>query len=304
LLFHDGVAVIQRVLFALVIASTLAAPPCAAQSAGVLPLNASVVARLRDGTTLLGRISEQTTDSVLITTASGRFTLARSALSELRLQSATEIQNGAYWAPDPHDTRLFFGPTGRTLAKGSGYFSNTYILLFGGAIGITDRIMVSAGMTAFPSPAFLNDNLYYVAPKFALVRRDSFNLAVGAFVGFAGRFSGPEAGTAAVYYLAATDGASSASFTYGLGYASEALSVHGAPILLFGGNKRVARKLSLMTENYVVLSDRKLTWAPVYGVRFIGDKLSTDLGFLNYLGHSEKGLFPGIPWLGFALTFK
>jgi hypothetical protein len=72
---------------------------------------------------------------------------------------------------------------------------------------------------------------------------------------------------------------------------------------MLGGNKRVARKLSLMTENYVALIRDRVTWAPMYGVRFIGDKLSTDLGFVNYVGHNERPVFPGVPWLGFALKF-
>jgi hypothetical protein len=291
--------VIERVLCALAISCILSASPCAAQSAGVLPMNASVSARLRDGSMLLGRLTEQTTDSVQITTASGRFMIARAAITDLRLLSAREVQSGAYWPPDPHDTRLFFGPTGRTLAKGTGYFSDTYVFLFNAAVGITDRIMIGAGMSVFPVSDFLRDNVYYIAPKFALVRGDSFNLAVGAIVGSTGGVSG----TASVYYLAATNGAPDASFTYGLGYASAAGSVHSSPLLMLGGNKRVARKLSLMTENYVIISRHELTWAPVYGVRFIGDRLSTDLGFVNYLGHNAKPVFPGVPWLGFALAF-
>jgi hypothetical protein len=292
------VHVIRRVLFALLV-SCVAAVPCAAQSTGVLPINASVSARLRDGTVLIGRLTEQTTDSVQVTTTSGRFTIARSAISELKLLTAADIERGAYWAPDPHDTRLFFGPTGRTLAAGTGYFSDTYILLFNAAVGITDRIMVGAGISVIPFPDFFRDNVYYVAPKFALVRRDSFNLAVGAIVGFSGRV----AGSASIYYIAATNGGPDASLTYGLGYASAAGTINNAPLAMLGGNKRVARKLALMTENYFIVSRKELYWAPVYGVRFIGDRLSTDLGFVNYLGHNAKPVFPGVPWLGFALKF-
>ncbi|HEV8410510.1 MAG TPA: hypothetical protein VGQ30_08370 [Gemmatimonadaceae bacterium] len=290
---------IRRILALVLVSCAVAAAPCNAQTSGVLPINASVSARLRDGTTLIGRLSEQTTDSVQITTASGRFMVARSAISELRLLSATDIERGAYWAPDPHDTRMFFGPTGRTLAAGTGYFSDTYILLFNAAVGITDRIMIGAGMSVIPFPDFLHDNLYYVAPKFALVRRDSFNLAVGAIVGFSGRLSG----NASIYYIAATNGGPDASFTYGLGYASAAGTVNSAPLLMLSGEKRMARKLALMTENYFIVSRKEFYWAPVYGVRFIGDRLSTDLGFVNYVGHNAKPVFPGVPWLGFALKF-
>jgi hypothetical protein len=291
--------VIRRVLLALLVSCIAATAPCAAQSTGVLPINASVSARLRDGTVLVGRLSEQMTDSVQITTGSGRFMIARSAIIELKLLSPADIERGAYWAPDPHDTRLFFGPTGRTLAAGTGYFSDTYILLFNAAVGITDRIMIGAGMSVIPFPDFFHDNLYYVAPKFALVRGDSFNLAVGAIVGFSGRLSG----NASIYYVAATNGAPDASFTYGLGYASAAGTVNNAPLLMLSGNKRVARKLALMTENYFIVSRKELYWAPLYGVRFIGDRLSTDLGFVNYVGHNATPVFPGVPWLGFAVKF-
>mgnify|MGYP001598367653 CR=1 FL=1 len=262
-------------------------------------MNASVSAKLRDGSVLLGRVSEQTTDSVQITTINGRFVIARSAITELRLLDAREVQDGTYWPPDPQDTRLFFGPTGRTLAAGTGYVSDTYIFLFNGAVGITDRIMIAAGLSALPLPDFLRNNVFYLAPKIALVRGDSFNLAVGAMIGS----TGGTPSSASLYYLAATNGVPDASFTYGLGYASAAASVHNASFLMLGGNKRVARKLSLMTENYVFLFRHELTWAPVYGVRFIGDRLSTDVGFVNYLGHNANPVFPGVPWLGFALKF-
>ncbi len=266
-------------------------------------MNASVVARLRDGSSIVGRISEQTTDSVQVTTPNGRFTIPRSAIRDLRLLTAPEVRSGTYWPLDPHDTRLFFGPTGRTLAAGSGYFSDTYVFLFNAAVGITDRITIGAGMSVIPLPDFLRDNVYYVAPKFALVRSDSFNLAVGAILGFSGHFSGPMSGSADMYYLAGTNGAPDASFTYGLGYANSAGTVHDATLLMFGGNRRVARKLSLMSENYVVLARHEVTWAPLYGVRFIGERLSTDLGFVNYIGHNAKPVFPGVPWLGFSLPF-
>ena len=294
---------IPRVMFAFFASLALAAQPSAAQSPGVLPMHASVVARLVDGSQLVGRITEQTVDSVEVTTASGRFMLARSAIRELRLLTATEIQEDRVWPADPHETGLFFAQTGRTLAAGTGYFTDTYLLLFGVGVGITDRVTLGVGMTAIPLPSFFLDNVYYVAPKIALVRSDSFNLAVGAMVGFSGHFSGPGWGRAYEYYISATRGAPDASFTYGLGYTntSASLIVPGSPFLLLGGSKRTSRKLSLMTENYFILHDRRLGWAPLYGVRFIGERFSTDLGFVNYLTHDARLVFPGVPWLGFAL---
>jgi hypothetical protein len=291
--------VIRRMVVALLVSGALVTAPCGAQSGGLLPLNATVSVRMRDGSVLVGTLSEQTTDSVQVTTSGGRLTVTRSAIAEMRVMPAADVHDGTYWAPDPHDTRLFFGPTGRTLERSSGYFSDVYLLILNGAYGITDRIMLGAGMSVIPFGDFFRDNLYYLAPKVALVRGDSFNLAVGALVGFSGRVSG----TGTVYYIAATNGRPDASFTYGLGYATAGGTVRGDILAMLGGSKRVSRRVALMTENYFLVGRGELNWAPLYGVRFIGDRLSTDLGFVNYVGHNAKPVFPGVPWLGFALKF-
>lgn len=290
---------IRRIVAALLVAGALAAPPCEGQAGGVLPLNSTVSVRMRDGSVLVGTLTAQTTDSVQVTTSGGRLTVARSAIADMRVMPASDVHDGTYWAPDPHDTRLFFGPTGRTLERGSGYISDVYLLILNGAYGITDRLMIGAGMSLIPFGDFFRDNLYYVAPKVALVRGDSFNLAVGALVGFSGRVSG----TGVVYYIAATNGRPDASLTYGLGYATAGGTVHGDVLGMLGGTRRVSRRVALMTENYFLIGRGELNWAPLYGVRFIGERLSTDLGFVNYVGHNAKPVFPGVPWLGFALKF-
>src|SRR5207237_298638 len=71
---------------------------------------------------------------------------------------------------------------------------------------------------------------------------------------------------------------------------------------LLGGAKRVSDRVSLVTENYAVPSvsdDIGL----MYGMRFMGEKLSVDLAFMNAVGPSVTPLFPGIPYLAFAVKF-
>ena len=217
--------------------------------------------------------------------------------------SPADIHDGSYWPPDPHDTRLFFGPTGRTLAKGSGYFSDQYLFLVNVAVGVTDRFMIGAGMSLFPSGNFFANNVYYLTPKFAIVRGEKFNVAVGALVGFVPHSGDHSSGNAGIYYLAATNGRADASVTYGIGYAYFNDNVSGDATLMLGGNVRVARRVSLMSENYVFTGPGGGYWAPIYGVRFIGDRLSTDLGLVNFIGRNATPVTPGVPWLGFALKF-
>jgi hypothetical protein len=263
----------------------------------------TVAVRLKDGSLLVGLLVDQAPDSVRIVTSAGRMTLARNAIAELKMINPAEIHDGSYWPADPHDTRLFFGPTGRTLAKGSGYFSDLYLFLINGAVGLTDRITLGAGMSVVPSSNFFGNNIYYLMPKVALVRGESFNLAAGALVGFVPRSSGRANGSAGIYYLAATNGRADASFTYGIGYSYFDSNVSGDATLMLGGNVRVARRLTLMSENYVFTGPGGGYWAPIYGVRFIGDRLSTDLGFVNFVGRGTTPFTPGLPWLGFALKF-
>jgi len=71
------------------------------------------------------------------------------------------------------------------------------------------------------------------------------------------------------------------------------------PMLMIGGQTRLSRRMSLVTENWVFpgADDALIS----YGCRFFGETMSIDLGFLNVLG--EGALFPGIPYIDFVVKF-
>ena len=286
-------------LTVLALVFAVAAVPALAQS-GAPPLRDSTVAvHMRDGGLLVGRITEQSVDSIGVVTASGRMTLARSAIVEIAAVNTNDVHEGVYWPTDPHDTRLFFGPTGRVLGKKNCYFSDLYLFLVNVACGVTDRLMLGGGMSLFPSSDFLGNNLYYLTPKVALVQREAFNVSVGALVGFAGH----TAGSSGMLYAAATNGRPDLSFTYGVGYVYSQDKITSDALLMFGGNARISRRVSLMSENYIFTGRSGGYFLPIYGVRLIGDKLSTDLGFVNFFGRDVAGIFPGLPWVGMAIKF-
>ena len=236
---------------------------------------------------------------MVLVTGSGRMKLARSAITELKVINEAEVHDGVYWSPDPHDTRLFFGPTGRVLGKGNGYFSDLYLFFVNAAWGVTDRFMIGGGMSVIPTSDFFGNNVYYLTPKVALVQRESFNVSAGALIGFAGHANG----SAGIYYVAATNGRPDASFTYGLGYAYMKSKISGDATLMLGGNARVWHRIALMSENYIFTGSNGGYALPIYGIRFIGDKLSADFGFVNFIGRDSPGIFPGLPWLGIAFKF-
>ncbi|MBI1809330.1 MAG: hypothetical protein HYR75_05475, partial [Gemmatimonadetes bacterium] len=248
---------------------------------------------------LVGRLVAQSADTLPLVTSAGRMAMARASVREVRLVHARELHDGEYWPEDPHGTRLFFGPTGRTLAQGEGYFSDLYLFFVNAAVGVTDRFMIGAGMSVFPSGDFFGNNVYYLTPKVSLVRGDAFNVSVGALAGFAGHTTG----SAGMVYAAATNGGPDASFTYGAGWAYGGDRLKGDATLLLGGTKRVSRHIALMTEDYVFTGSAGGYVLPMYGVRFVGDRITTDLGLVNFAGRDATPIFPGLPWVGFALRF-
>ncbi len=71
---------------------------------------------------------------------------------------------------------------------------------------------------------------------------------------------------------------------------------------MLGGEKRIARRVSLVTENYALTGESGALIS--YGIRFFGEKLSADLALWNPVGVEGAGaIFPGIPYVAFAVKF-
>ena len=255
---------------------------------------------LQDGSRMLGRLVRETPDSVSFVSNGVSFTVPRSQVTAVR--SIDAIRKGQYVFPDPNRTRLFFAPTARMLAKGEGYFSDSDLLFVNLAGGVTSSFTMGGGMTLIPSTNPQN-NLFFITPKIGLVQRPNFALAAGALVGFAG-FEGIDAKdrSLGILYGVASAGSNDDHVDFGAGWGYAGGRISGTPALMLGGAKRVSDRVSLVTENYAVPSvsdDIGL----MYGMRFMGEKLSVDLAFMNAVGPDVTPLFPGIPYLAFAVKF-
>jgi len=260
------------------------------------------IMRTRDGSLFVGRLIRASVDSVYFISAGGPITVPRSVVVELRQLGRGAMRQGVYWPPNPGDTRLFFAPTGRMLEKGEGYFSDTYVFFLNFVGGVTSRVTLGGGFSVFPTGDF-SDNIFYVTPKVGLVQTPRFNLAAGALVGFAGfGDSGDGTESFGILYGVGTAGSPDASVTFGAGLAYLGSDLADRPLLMFGGERRVARRVSLVTENYVLPGEEGTLLS--YGLRFFGDRLSTDLAFWNLFGVDDlDAVFPGIPYVAFSVRF-
>jgi hypothetical protein len=260
--------------------------------------------RLRDGTTVLGRAADANADPLVVTTAHGTLRIPRADIAQVTPVAEGSMQNGEYWPPSPNETRLLFAPTGRLLRKGEGYFSNTYLFFQHVAGGMTNNFTMGGGMSLFPSDD-LTQNVFYLTPKLGVYNSERTNVAVGVLAGYLpdmDDYDGDGGDSFGIVYGVSTFGSPDGHVTVGtgLGYANGDLGED--PMFMVGGEKRVARRASLVTENYFfpTVSD-DFTNIVSYGVRFFGERLSVDLAFINSLG--EDTIFPGLPYVSFAVKF-
>ena len=140
--------------------------------------------RLRDGSTLMGKLLSRDSVSVRFATNGGILTIPVANVAEIKTVVSTEMHGDEYWFPDPNRTRLFFAPTGRMLEKGEGYYSNTDLLLQNFVGAPSDNVTIGGGFSVVPSNDFLNNNLYYLTPKVGVFASPKTNAAVGALIGF------------------------------------------------------------------------------------------------------------------------
>ena len=254
---------------------------------------------LRDGSTVLGRITQSWGDSARVESLAGTLTLRRVNVASITLVRASSIHDGTYWADDPNDTRLFFGPTGRMLKKGEGYLANHWLFFMDGYAGITDRFTIGGAMTLLPSDDFLKNNIYFISPKVAITQSERLNTAVGVWLGTA-PFSNDigSVNSFGIAYGVATWGGPNGAVTLGGGYGFAEGKAARNPMAMLGATRRLSRRISFVTENWLFPNvENPLVSA---GIRTIGDNLSWDLGAITVLGTGTTGF---APWIGMAWKF-
>ena len=254
-----------------------------------------------DGSTNIGRIVEIGAEEIAFKTDLGIIHIPISKIKHIETVSVDLIQKGELWFANPNITRLFFAPTARMLKQGKGYFANYYLFFPGFAYGITDRFTLGGGLSIFPG-VDMNDQLFFVAPKFGLIQEKTFSFAMGALLA---RLPGdddvfqddPEG--AGILYGVTTFGQPDASLTAGLGYGFVGGDLADRPMVMIGGEKRLTPRTAFVTENWIFPGiDEPLI---SYGIRFFGKRLSVDLGLINTIG--EGAIFPGVPYIDFVVQF-
>ncbi|HUQ82307.1 MAG TPA: hypothetical protein VM076_14240 [Gemmatimonadaceae bacterium] len=259
------------------------------------------VVRLRDGSSIVGRITEIGADTVRFAASAGMLSIAKADITSLQDVATSSVRKGGeVWPANPNATRLLFAPTGRMLEKGEGYFNDTYLFLLSVHGGISSRFSLGGGLSVLPLDDF-TDNALYIMPKVGVYASPKLNVAVGGLAGVVGgAFDDDQNAGFGILYAAGTAGSPDQSVTFGTGLAYAGGDFADRPVLMLGADMRLGRRVSFVTENYLIPND-DVNGVVSYGLRFFGEKLSADLAFWNAPG--EKMVFPGIPYVSFSVKF-
>jgi hypothetical protein len=265
------------------------------------------IIKLNDGTTLTGKITQIGETEIKFATGMGELTIAIANINEIQEVKSSSIKEGGYWFPNPNRTRLYFAPTGRLLETGQGYFADADLFFPSFAYGLTDFLTIGGGITLFPG-VDLDRQILYISPKIGVTTGEKYSLAVSGTWFSIPDFTDDIFDTDddekdninfGTIFGVGTYGEDDKSITLGLGYGFGEGESTNEPIVIFGGEYRMSRRLSFVSENWKFPGlDQPLG---SYGLRFLGEKLSVDLAFYTPLG--EDFFFPGFPFVDFVYNF-
>ena len=127
-----------------VVAAVLPPLPASAQQKALPPVdsNSVIVFSRVKGSNVVGRVlAADDTSLTVVTLKSARVVLPRRSVESWHVRRGTFTARG-FRDADLHTTRLFFGPTARTLERGAAYGAAYDVFVFAGAYGVSDRVMI------------------------------------------------------------------------------------------------------------------------------------------------------------------
>lgn len=274
------------------------------------------------GSTFMGRIVEIGAEEVTFETYPnvGTLLIPVADISSIEEFPQEMLRDGQFWFPNPNATRLFFSPTGRMQSKGHGYFADYYILFPMAAYGVTDWFGIGGGFTLVPFIQVWEQG-FYLMPRVGIIQQEKFAWSGGVlFAKLPGFDDEDYLLSAGIVYTTATYGTLDLSVTAGTGYGFviesyieydtqnrvTEFSGMDLPMFMVGGEWRCARRVSLVSENWIIPEiESDLPVVLSYGARLFGEQISVDLGFVVPLPliEEELPLFPGIPYVDFVYNF-
>ena len=293
----------------------------------------AVLVETTDGTSLSGTVLSENAKTIVLETKSlGTVTIQKSHIKFIKELDDTSFVNGSFRFENPSASYYVLGPSSFSLKKGEVNYQNYYIVGQSVTVGITNQFSISAGTELLtPITDRKPPRTYFVAARTNYRIAENFGIGLGILYVQNNKTGIVQSKSQyGIAYGQATFGKKNHNATLGIGwsyrntysiyrYTGESYTDKGVmdkPIVSFSAMTRVSKRLLLTSETWLfpeVDSYRDRNGLPTrsvysyngvtaYGVRFIGEKMSIDLGFLNNKSIAES-IWIGAPYVCFAVKF-
>lgn len=210
-------------------------------------LETAVIVETTNDATYFGSIIGVTSKTLIMKSALiDTFEIQSNTISKITLPGAYVDRKGRNWFANPNATRYFFAPSAIPLKKKEGYYQNAYLIANSVNVGITNSVTLGGGVVI--------PLLFYVTPKISC--KVYKNVYLGAGILFTQSFITEFKLSAGIGYGLVTLGNREHNLTLAAGFGySRVDSNYGStrrPIATLNGMSRIGKRLSLVTENWLI----------------------------------------------------
>ena len=260
---------------------------------------------LLDGSSITGRLVLITDQEFVIQSASmGEIRLMKTNIKSMSFVSDTDIKKSGIWFQNPNPSKYLLGNSAIPMEKKTGYYQNTWIFINTFSYAFTKNFSISAGFEIFSILAEgEGPYAFYINPKMSFKVANNFYL--GGNILYANTIKTVEEfGGLATINGFGTYGNKNNNITGALGWGWADGVFSPRPLIVISGMTRASKRIAFVTENWLVpnIDDGGYYGVISYGIRFLGEKTSIDLAFVNNRDIAEEVII-GIPWLDFVVNF-
>jgi hypothetical protein len=281
-----------------------------AQQGLTAEINKTYKITLIDGSAVTGKLLLINGQELAIFSATiGELHIQRENIKSIVQVNAVNEKGSAIWYENPNPSKYLLGNSAIPMDQNTGYYQNIWIFVNSFSYAFTKNFSMSGGFEIISLLAGgEGPYLFYVNPKFSF--RISQNFYAGGNLFYANSIKTAQdfAGLATLNAFA-TYGNKNSNVTGAIGYGWADGVFSPRPIIILSGMVRASRRIAFVSENWIIPSvsvenNNYYHYYGIfsYGIRFLGEKISIDLAFINNPDIAETTPI-GIPWLDFVIVF-
>lgn len=274
--------------------------------------NEDWIIALKDGSKISGKILSKTEYETIVQTKNlGNLKINNEKIKSINPIDGTIAKTGKVMFKNPTAGLYYLSPTAIPLKKGDGYYHNYYGIGNEFCYAMTNNVTVGGGLTgplgvyltakvstSVNQYAHVGGGVFLGNSIFPIVRNSNFGVGLG-FCSFT---------------VGNIDHNLTATVCYGFVNSQNSTDLMKQPLMQFSGTVRVSKKLSIVSENWLVSVNgdpfsrgykQDSHYEPFisYGCRILNKRGSFDIGFLNTPALWENNFLVGMPYIGFLVRF-